>query len=191
MYGNCTHINHLRNVPRAARKLTPPKKLSLCFIFYSRYSIRRRRFAVGYTNAYTAYKETGVKTASQGKLIVLLYQEAVKQLGKALSFIGADNKVEPGDIEKLNNCIVKTQEILTELMTSLDMEKGGEIAKNLMALYVFFNKELLDANIKHDRQKIESVHRMMDELTNAWITAVESTAPVAQPVARPNIDING
>ena len=146
---------------------------------------------MGYTNAYTAYKETGVKTASQGKLIVLLYQEAVKQLAKALSFIGADNRVEPGDIEKLNNCIVKTQEILTELMTSLDMEKGGEIAKNLMALYVFFNKELLDANIKHDRQKIESVHRMMSELTNAWITAVESTAPVAQPVARTNIDING
>jgi flagellar protein FliS len=146
---------------------------------------------VGYTNAYTAYKETGVKTASQGKLIVLLYQEAVKQLGKALTYFGTDDQIEPGDIEKLNNCIVKTQEILTELMISLDMDKGGEIAKNLMALYVFFNKELLDANIKRDRQKIESVHRMMDELTNAWVTAVESTAPVAQPVARTNIDING
>ena len=122
---------------------------------------------------------------------MLLYQEAVKQLGKALTYFGTDDKIEPGDIEKLNNCIVKTQEILTELMISLDMDKGGEIAKNLMALYVFFNKELLDANIKRDRQKIESVHRMMDELTNAWVTAVESTAPVAQPVARTNIDING
>ena len=146
---------------------------------------------MGYTNAYTAYRETGVKTASQGKLIVMLYEEAVRQLGTAISYFGADNKVEPGNIEKLNNCIIKTQDILTELMTSLDMDKGGEIAKNLMALYVFFNKELLDANIKRDKGKIESVHRMMDELTNAWITAVESTAPVAPPVSRPNIDING
>jgi len=146
---------------------------------------------VGYTNAYTAYRETGVKTASQGKLIVMLYEEAVRQLGTAISYFGEGNKVDPGNIEKLNNCIIKTQDILTELMTSLDMERGGEIAKNLMALYVFFNKELIEANMKHDKQKIESVHRMMDELTNAWITAVESTAPVAPPVSRPNIDING
>ncbi len=146
---------------------------------------------MGYTNAYTAYKQTGVKTASQGKLIVMLYEEAVRQLSTAISFFGVDDKVEPGNIEKLNNCIIKTQEILTELMISLDMDKGGEIAKNLMALYVFFNKELLDANVNRNKTKIESVHRMMDELTKAWITAVESTAPVAQPVSRPNIDING
>lgn len=146
---------------------------------------------MSYTNAYTAYKQTGVKTASQGKLIVMLYEEAVRQLGTAISLFGSDDKVEPGNIEKLNNCIIKTQEILTELMISLDMDKGGEIAKNLMALYVFFNKELLDANVNRKKEKIESVHRMMDELTKAWITAVESTAPVAPPVSRPNIDING
>lgn len=146
---------------------------------------------MSYTNAYTAYKQTGVKTASQGKLIVMLYEEAVRQLGTAISLFGPDDKVEPGNIEKLNNCIIKTQEILTELMISLDMDKGGEIAKNLMALYVFFNKELLDANVNRKKEKIESVHRMMDELTKAWITAVESTAPVAPPVSRPNIDING
>lgn len=146
---------------------------------------------MGYMNAYTAYKETGVRTASQGKLIVLLYEEAVRQLGTALTYFNELDKVEPRNIEKLNNCIVKTQEIITELMTSLDMEKGGEIAANLMSLYVFFNKELLSANINRNRKTISDIHNMLNELTGAWITVIESTAPVQQPVARPSIDING
>lgn len=146
---------------------------------------------MAYPNAYTAYKETGVKTASQGKLIILLYEEACRQLKAAEELFQEGDKIAPKNIEKLNKCIVRTQEIISELMMSLDMEKGGEIAKNLMALYVWFNQQLLDANIGRNREKIMSVHKMMSSLCGAWNTAVETTAPVAAPESHSSIDING
>jgi len=146
---------------------------------------------VGYTNAYNVYKETSVKTASQGKLIILLYQEAVKQLGNACDFIDDNGKILPQNIEKFGKCIQKTQEIISELMVSLDMEKGGEIAKNLMSLYVFFNAELMNANISKDKAKIQNIKKMLFDLLGAWNVAVESTAPVSSPTTRLNIDIEG
>lgn len=146
---------------------------------------------MSYTNAYSIYKETSVKTASQGKLVVLLYQESLRQLEKALSFFNSKNKVAPADIEQLNKSIVKTQEIITELMVSLDMDKGGEIARNLMALYVFFTSELTNANINHDKTKLLAVQRMMSDLCSAWTVAAENTAPVGSPIQRSSIDING
>lgn len=149
------------------------------------------RFSVGYTNAYNVYKETGVKTASQGKLLIMLYQEAVKQLGNACELVDDNGKILPQNIEKFGKCIQKTQEIISELMVSLDMEKGGEIAKNLMSLYVFFNAELMNANIYKDKKRIENVKRMLFDLLGAWNVAVESTAPVSAPTARTNIDIEG
>ena len=146
---------------------------------------------MGYTNAYNVYKETSVKTASQGKLIILLYQEAVKQLGNACELVDDNGKILPQNIEKFGKCIQKTQEIISELMVSLDMEKGGEIAKNLMSLYVFFNAELMNANISKDKAKIQNIKKMLFDLLGAWNVAVESTAPVSSPTTRLNIDIEG
>ena len=108
---------------------------------------------MAYQQAYSAYKETSVKTASQGKLIVMLYDEAVRQLSMAVTLFKSNDKVAPQNIEKLHNCIVKVQDIITELQVSLDMDKGGKIASNLMALYVFFNQQLLDANITQNKEK--------------------------------------
>ena len=146
---------------------------------------------MGYTNAYNVYKETSVKTASQGKLLIMLYQEAIKQLNNACELVDDNKKNLPQNIEKFGKCIQKTQEIISELMVSLDMERGGEIAKNLMSLYVFFNAELMNANISKDKKRIENVKKMLFDLYGAWNVAVESTAPVSSPSVRPNIDIEG
>ena len=56
------------------------------------------------------------------------------------------------------------------------MEKGGDIARNLMSLYVYFNEELMDATISHDKTKIEFVLTKVDELAEAWRTIASSTA---------------
>ena len=95
---------------------------------------------MAFQNAYSAYQKTNVNTASQGRLVVLLYEGAIKQLTMAMSYIDENNKINPRDIEKYGICLQKVQAIITELQVSLDMEKGGDIAKNLMALYVFFNE---------------------------------------------------
>ncbi len=145
---------------------------------------------MAYTQAFTAYKQTSVKTATQGKLIVMLYDEAVKQLSLALTRFSGDTKVNPSNIDKLNANILKTQEIITELMVSLNLNEGGELAQNLLALYVFFNKELLDANLHHNRQKIAFVRDKMDELRGAWVQADSMTATRASDM-NPAVSISG
>jgi len=107
--------------------------------------------------------KTNVNTASQGRLVVLLYEGAVKHLKAALNLFDMNDKLKPGDIEQFGVHLQKTQAIITELQVSLDMEKGGEIAKNLMALYVYFNEELMDASIKQNKNKIEVILKMIDQ----------------------------
>ena len=112
---------------------------------------------MGYNQAYNAYRDTNVKTASQGRLIVLLYEGAVKQLTLANSMFDENGKLPVRSIEAFGKAILKAQEIITELQVSLDMEKGGEIAKNLMSLYIFFNKELTETNISKDQKRLEPI----------------------------------
>lgn len=147
---------------------------------------------MGYPQAFSAYKQTGVKTATQGKLIVMLYEEAVKQLSFAISKFNNEGKVEPVNIEKLSQNILKAQEIITELMVSLDMNvsEGQDIAKNLLALYVFFNKELMEANMNLNKEKIVSVHKMMSDLKDSWVQAESMTTTHASEI-RPSISISG
>jgi flagellar protein FliS len=137
---------------------------------------------MGYSNAYNAYQKTNVSTASQGRLVVLLYEGAIKQIKLALSFIELDGKIKPSQIEKFGNAIQKAQSIITELQVSLDMEKGGDIARNLMSLYLYFNEELVTAGISHDRKKLEFVLNMMGQLVESWRQISNSTAnaPAAQ-----------
>lgn len=137
---------------------------------------------MAFQNAYSAYQKTNVSTASQGRLVVLLYEGAIKQLTMAMSYIDENNKINPRDIEKYGICLQKVQAIITELQVSLNMEKGGDIAKNLMALYVFFNEELVQASISKDKEKLQSVWNMMNELAQSWKTIANSTAnaPAAQ-----------
>jgi flagellar protein FliS len=145
---------------------------------------------VAYTNGLTAYKETRIKTASQGQLIIMLYDEAVRQLdqGVELLKLNAGEKKDPGRIEPINKAILKTQEIITELMVSLDFEQGGEISQNLFSLYTWFNQELLEGNISQDHRKVQTVRNMMDELRGAWNEAISRTQ--ADALARPAEGIN-
>jgi len=125
---------------------------------------------VAYQNALSTYKETRIKTASQGQLIIMLYSEAVRQLDLALDLLETSDsrKRDPGRIEKISKAVVKTQEIVAELMVSLDFEQGGDIARNLFSLYTWFNRELMEANINQDKQRISSVRYLIDELRGAW-----------------------
>jgi flagellar secretion chaperone FliS len=122
-------------------------------------------------NPLTAYRETRVKTASPAQLVVMLYDEAVKQCDIALGFMRGDLKKHPQDIEKVNKALGKVQDIVTELMAGLDFDAGGEIADNLFALYVWFGRQILDANITKDVDMVSAVRNMLDELRGAWAEA--------------------
>ncbi|MBP5520266.1 MAG: flagellar export chaperone FliS [Treponema sp.] len=146
---------------------------------------------MAYQNAYAAYQKTNVNTASQGRLVVLLYEGAVKHLKAALNLFDMNDKLKPGDIEQFGVHLQKTQAIITELQVSLDMEKGGEIAKNLMALYVYFNEELMDASIKQNKNKIEVILKMIDDLAESWRIIANSTANAPAAKVQSVLNIQG
>jgi flagellar secretion chaperone FliS len=131
---------------------------------------------MGYNQVYNAYRTTNVRTASQGQLIVLLYEGAVRQLSTAAGLFEPDGQIKAPNIEKYNDCLQKVQSIITELQVSLDMDKGGEISRNLMSLYIYFNTELIQASINKDKKKVDFVMNMMSQLTDSWRQAATSTA---------------
>jgi len=133
---------------------------------------------LAYQNAVSTYKETKIKTAGQGQLIIMLYNTAIRQLDEALFLLQANDtgKRDPGKIEKIGKAVVKTQEIISELMVSLDFEQGGEIAVNLFSLYTWFNRELMEANINQDARRILIVKNHIENLRNAWQEVVSSNA---------------
>ena len=118
-------------------------------------------------NPLNAYRETKIKTAGQAKLIVMLYDEAIKQIEYAESYLEEDAKA----LDKVNNALGKAQDCITELMASLNFDKGGEIAQNLFNLYMFFNQQLMQANIDKDKKPMELVKGHLNELREAWIEA--------------------
>ncbi len=145
---------------------------------------------MAYNNALSAYKETRIKTASQGQLIIMLYDEAAKQLDRAIELLmmNSAGKKDPSRIEMISKAVLKTQEIITELMVSLDFDQGGEISRNLFSLYTWFNQELLEANIAQDPKRIQTVRNLMNELRGAWGEIIAKTS--AETVGRPSGGVN-
>jgi len=148
---------------------------------------------LAYTNAVSTYKETRIKTASQGQLVMMLYDAAVKSLDMGLELLNLNNggKKNPGNIEKISKSIQKTQEIITELTVSLDFEQGGEIARNLFALYIWFNKELLEANISQDVYRVTTVRNQINELKSAWSEIVAKSGAEASGRVATGVNIAG
>ena len=133
-------------------------------------------------NPLNAYRETKIKTASQGKLIVMLYDEAIRQLSIASEALQKGKQ----NFDQANNAILKAQDIVTELIVSLDFERGGEIARGLFSLYSFFNQQLVQANLKKDVNSIYIIKDLLVELRAAW-ASIENLSSGAKPVAGVNI----
>jgi flagellar protein FliS len=108
----------------------------------------------------SVYQEAAVTTQSKGRLIVLLYDGAIKFMKLAI------NELEAGNFEAKGQYIARAQDIINELCAVLDT--GGEIAANLRKLYCFMNSRLSEANTKCDPQKIAEIIALMEELNKSW-----------------------
>ncbi len=141
---------------------------------------------MSYDRQARAYRETGIRTASQGKLILMLYDEAAAQIGTAVTLVREGSK----QLDKVNAAVQKAQDIITELTVALDMDRGGEVAENLFRLYLYFNQQLFQANLKKDAGRMEQVQRMLGELRESWAQISHLQAEEA-PMQRPGINIAG
>ncbi len=109
-----------------------------------------------------AYQENAVATQSRGRLIVMLYEGAVKFLRQAVAAI------EREDWSAKGVYINKAAAIVDELDNCLDMGAGGEIAENLRRLYGFMRRHLSEANAQRDTQRINEVIQLLEELNEGW-----------------------
>ena len=131
-------------------------------------------------NAAKAYLTTQVSTASQGDLLVMLYDTAIKHLRQAIE------KMRAGDMAGKGILITKAITIICELQESLNKERGGEISKNLFHLYFFCNTRLLKANMKMSPEMVEEVITILSGLRQAFAQILpnqQGVASLTQPGA--------
>ena len=114
---------------------------------------------------YDQYKRSSVETVSPGKLLLMLYDGALKNINNATLAIKDNN------INQAHNDIVKTQYIIVELMSTLDM--SYDISKSLFSLYDYIMNRLIEANINKDAVILAEVGAFVGELRDVWQEAVK------------------
>jgi flagellar protein FliS len=130
---------------------------------------------------YGAYKKTSVNTASKEQVLLMLYQAAIKNCKKAMEAIDQKKIAQKGEY------IGKLQDIVIELNNSLDFEVGGDIAKELSALYDYILFSSSQANIKIDKEPLVGCLNVLNTLYEGWSEAIKSLRPSANDVTKTEI----
>jgi len=115
--------------------------------------------------AHTSYKNAAINTADRGKLVVMVYDHCIQWCDRAIE--------AKADLEKRCKAIDKVQAGLTELTCALDMERGGDIARNLWRLYEFMTWTLTQCIVNRTDKGVSNVRQILSELRSAWQVAVE------------------
>ena len=115
-----------------------------------------------YCNGVQSYRKTNITTSDPVRLIIMCYEGVIDNLKLA------KEKIKEKDYEKKAKAIIKAQDIINELICSLNFEKGGEIARNLRSLYGYMLKRILYADVNRDMGAIDEVIGMLNELLSAW-----------------------
>lgn len=118
-------------------------------------------------NPYQQYQQQSVMTASPGELVVMLYNGCIRFIKQAIECINGK------DLMGAHNAIIRAQDIIVEFMSTLDMKY--EISHNLLALYDYLHRRLVEANVKKDTAILEEVLTFMTELRDTWAEAVKIT----------------
>ena len=124
-----------------------------------------------------SYKASSVQTASPGQLVLMLYDGALKFLQVAEAGFQETNVRTRN--EQINNNLIKAQNILAELQTSLDMKVEGEFSKTMFQLYDFMIRQLQEANIRKAPEPIKVVDGMLRDIRDAWEEMLKKNSATA------------
>jgi len=139
--------------------------------------------------SYSALEVTTVESASPQQLIIMLYDGALK------SVFAAKAAIARGDVAARGAALSKAILIIDEgLRAALNLQSGGEIAQNLMALYDYISTRLLHANVKADVQSVDEAARLLGELKQAWEVLEQrerppAVVPMEPPERRPSVSL--
>ena len=116
-------------------------------------------------NPYQTYQQNSVTTASPGELTLMLYNGCLKFIKQA------KHDIESKNIEGKNTNIIKAQNIIRELMVTLDMDM--EISKQLMPIYDYLVNRLIEANIKNNVAILDEVEGIVIEFRDTWKEVIQ------------------
>ncbi|MDD4335682.1 MAG: flagellar export chaperone FliS [Desulfotomaculaceae bacterium] len=122
-----------------------------------------------HANPYQQYRQNSVTSAGKGKLTLILYENAVKFIKQAIKFI------EEGKLQEAHNAIMKSQEIITHLSDTLNMDY--DLSNNLHSLYEYINRRLIEANMKKNQLILGEALDLVSDLRDTWQEAMKIAAP--------------
>jgi flagellar protein FliS len=117
---------------------------------------------LSYAPVVNAYRTTEISTSEPLDLVIMLYEGALQNIKKARVAI------QEGDIQKRVNSINRVIAIVEELLRSLDLEAGGQVAENLQELYLFAMKELTEVNLTLSLEKLTVIESVLSTLLEGW-----------------------
>ena len=134
-------------------------------------------------NALRQYSSVGVRSgvedASPHRMIQMLLEGALARIAAAIGHL------DRGDVAEKGRSIGLAISIIGGLQSSLDTDRGGDVAGNLDRLYEYTARRLLEANARNDRGALEEVHRLLSEVKGAW-DSIGSRAGSGAPVTFPS-----
>ncbi len=131
-------------------------------------------------NPYQAYTVGSLFSGNPVNLVIALYQGAIDAAQQA------ERALQAGDIPGRTKAINKAVSILSELIVSLDYERGGEISQNLKRLYGYMQKQLLTAHYRQSAEPIAEVSRLLGTLLEGWRGAARTEMGATEMAAQPS-----
>lgn len=116
------------------------------------------------------YQQSQIQTAPPEQILIMLYDGAIQFLNKAL--VALENK----NIQESHNNIIGAQNIIMEFMNTLNIEIGGDVAKNLYSLYEYLHYRLIQANINRNPDMVKEVLAHLKDLKLTWEEAIRIAA---------------
>jgi len=126
-----------------------------------------------YRQTHDQYLEHEVMSSDPVKLVRILYRAAIEAVSSARAHLRA------GAIRERSRQVTRALRIVHELLHSLDMETGGDVATSLARLYAYMTRRLIEGNTRQADAPLEEVERLLQTLLEAWTSI--ATAPPLEP----------
>ena len=123
-------------------------------------------YPMNYEQYARSYKTVSIETASPGKLILMLFDGALRFLDAALDGFEIENDTRRN--ETVNNNILRAQSIIAELQSCLDLSVDGELPMTLYRLYDFVYDQLQKANLKKSRRPLRVAEDILSGIRESW-----------------------
>lgn len=117
--------------------------------------------------AYKKYKETSIQSASREKILIMLYEGAIKFTKLAIM------AVEKNNVKDKCENIGRAYDIVLELNNTLDHKVGGEVAARLEQLYQYMIEQYIKANTSNDVEALKTVQKLLETLHEGWVQAIQ------------------